>query len=218
MSPKRSSGSNRRRRCKGPSRVKLTINHRFPETELVFSAYSGRRTSCNLPTGRKLVFNSRTEADCRIVSPHKRSTGKLMFKLHRENDVQSNEKTGSSKGTKCIHLFLIWWINGSTGDTFAGIHLFEDVKNSVWNKKKLKKIVGRYRPIRKKHGLIEKKCTMPGKKTLLARLNVNLKRNCYNLEMTISEINSEDLSSRIEWFETSIKDDVQESQCIDVNR
>jgi hypothetical protein len=76
-----------------------------------------------------------------------------MFKLHGEND----EKAGSGRGKRCIHLFLIWWITGSNGDTFAGIHLFEDSKNSVWDKKKLKNIVKRYRPIKMKYGHIKKK-------------------------------------------------------------
>jgi hypothetical protein len=186
-----------------PSELRLTIHNQFPGIELVSPVYAtGRDVTCYLSPGQRVGAGAMMKASFDIDLTQHVSIGVLMYKLQRKSVGQSNKGAISNEEATCTQLVVIWKVNNSK-KFCATSFLIEHDKRHVWDKNRLMRLTSYYQTINI-HGPIEETYLMYGSTVLMTSLNATRKAECYKLEMTISK--------------TSMKDDTQRLQYIDVER
>jgi hypothetical protein len=180
------------------SKVKLVIHHQFSGIELISPVYAGKGITCHLSPDQIVDVGSTTQAGFNIDPglwwwP----SGVLMYKLQKNNIDQSNDEA------TYIQLIMIWNVNRSK-NFFVNSFIAEYDQGCVWDEDRLMKLAKNCRPFNIQHGSIEDTWLMHDHTVLMTRMDITREEKCYKIEMTISE--------------TSIKDDTQRIQYIDMER
>jgi hypothetical protein len=177
------------------SKVKLMIHHQCPGIELVSSLYYSDGEAYYIPRAQRIDFGTTVQAGFNIDLSRSEFICALMYEIKRKNTNEFNEAT-------CTQLVMIWKV-----DKFKKIRLIQRLiehdKGRVWDRDKLMELTNRYESYDIQHDSIEETWLMRDYTVLM--IGVNVTRGAwYELEMTISE--------------TSIKDNTQRPQYIDVDR
>jgi hypothetical protein len=186
MTLKRGTGTNRRGKNKGPSRVELIIHHHFPGTELISPICDGHHATCHLQPDRKVNVGSTTQASFNIKPSRKGSFGALMYKLQKKNPHQSNHDVIFGEKTTHTQLVVIWKADNFSG-FLAVTYIIEHDKSYGWSKKKLKRLIRQYKLAAIQHVFIEETWLMRDHTVFMTSLNTVHEEKCYKLEMIISE-------------------------------
>jgi hypothetical protein len=181
-----------------PLEVKLMIHHQFPGIELVSPSYgSSVGAKCHLSPAQRVVAGSTTQVGYHIDLTRGKAIGILMYEL--KGTKQFNKNTISSEDeARRIQLFMIWKVNSSK-EFLAVSDLIEHDKSRVWNGDELTKLANRYTLRDIQHVPIEVTYLMRDNTVLMTRVNVTREKECYKLEMTISEGNIKE-DTEIPWY------------------
>jgi hypothetical protein len=181
-----------------PLKVKLMIDHQFPDIELISPIHAGKGATCYPSHDQRVDAGSTTQARFSFNPTRMVSMGALMYKVQRKHNDQSNEDK-----TTCTQLFIIWEAKGSKEFRVVS-DMIEHDQSYVWNRVGLMKLAERYELYNIKHRPIEETYLMYNNTVLMTSLNLTREDGCYKIELTLSE--------------TSMKGNTQRPWCIDLDR
>jgi hypothetical protein len=179
--------ANRQYWSNAPSKMRLTICHQFPGTELVSPVYAGIGVICYLSPSQRVNVDSTAQAGFDIHFSRGKPMGILMYELKRKNTKQFNKNvTSSGDETRCIQLVMVWEVNDSR-ELCVVSYLIEHDKGCIWDKDNLMKLAKWYKLYDVQYVPIEVTYLMRDNRVLMTRANVTREVECYKLDMTISE-------------------------------
>jgi hypothetical protein len=169
-----------------PLEVKLTIHNQFSGIELVSPDYgSSDGAKCHLSPDQRVVVGSTTQAGYNIDLTQGKLIGILMYELKDKKQFNKNA-ISSEDEARCIRLFMIWKVN-SHKEFRVTSDLIEHAKGLIWDGGELTKLVNCYELGYIQYVTVEKTYLMHDNTVLTTRVNVTREKECYKLEMTISE-------------------------------
>jgi hypothetical protein len=180
------------------SKVKLTIHHQFPGTELVSPLYHSNSATCYLSSDQSVNAGSIIQAGFDVNLTQDNAMGALMYKLQRKNTDQFNEEEST-----CIQLFIFWEVDSSKKPEVYS-YLIEHDKSYIWDEDRLMRQIFWCDLFDIQYGPIEETWLVYDNAVFMTSVNVTCEEGCCKLEMTISE--------------GSIKDDTRRPLYIDMNR
>jgi hypothetical protein len=174
------------------SKVKLAIHNQFSGIELTSPVYEGDSITCYLLPDQRVDAGSTMQVGFSIHPARLESIGIFMCKLQKKNSGQSNDDiTFSEEEAIYTRLVLVWKIY-KLGKFHVFSELIEHDKDRVWDKDSMMKLAERYKLYDVQHSPVEHTWLIHDSAELTTSLNVTRKEEYYELEMTISEGNTND--------------------------
>jgi hypothetical protein len=173
--------ADQQRRNSAPSKVKLVIRNRWPNTtiRLVAPMYASNGPKCDISPYENVYSGTTMRAYVKKNLSQGESLCALMYKLRKDNTDEFNE-------AKCTQLVMIWKI-----DNFERFHLIlrliERDKGQVWDRDRLMKLAEECTLSSTPCNSIKETWLLCNYTVLVTRMNVTCKKAYPKLEMVISE-------------------------------
>jgi hypothetical protein len=175
-----------------PSKVKLAVHNQCPGIELASPVYAGDGVTCCLSPDQRVDAGSTMQVVFSINFALDESIGIFMYKIQRKNNDLSNEDaiSGEEEAICTQHIFI--WKIYKSGSFHVYADLIEHDRDFVWGKDMLMKLAAKYELFDIQYSPVEHTWFIYDTTELTTSLNVTREKECYKLEMTISERSTND--------------------------